>query len=283
MKSKGRFVSLALVVAVITGSFVLTPASHAYGIQDAAAGLEALHHGSYDEAIRLLTSAINNGNLPPDDLEFAYLNRGKAYLGKGDYTNAAADLKIAVELKPTDVEARRALERALAGGAPVQNTFQYSSPAYHFAVSLPTGWTIHEHADDPTGVRVEFHHPQFDVKKAMCNAVIQDTPTTAHTSQNELNAEVSRGDAEVILRNYGTTTNNPSVVLNTGDRAKLGKLMVQKGDMTFVRSGVQLRAQLLLAFVPGRYYIVTCAAPAVTFPDFAGDFDTILQSFSVGP
>jgi tetratricopeptide (TPR) repeat protein len=269
-------------MVISTGHFVLTPATgQSYSINNAAAGLEALHRGSYDDAIRLLTKAINDGNLPSDDLEFAYLNRGKAYLAKGDYANAVTDLKKATELKPADADARHALERALAGGAPAQNTFQYSSPTYRFALSLPAGWTVHEHADDPTGVRVEFHVSQFDVKKAMCNVVVQDTPTTARFSQGELNAEVSRGDAEAILRNYGTTTNNPTAVLNTGDIAKLGKLTVQKGDMTFQRSGTQLRAQLLLAFVPGRYYIVACAAPAGTFQDFAGDFDTILQSFSV--
>jgi len=286
MKSKGWLALLALTatpIAVASFSyFISTPAaSQAYGIQDAAAGLQALHRGSYDDAIRLLTKAINDGNLPPDDLEFAHLNRGKAYLAKGDYANAVTDLKKATDLKSDDADARHALERALAGGAPNQNTFEYRNARYQFALRRPTGWTVHEHADDPTNVRVEFHDPQFDVKKAICNVVVQDMPTWVHVSQSELNAEVSRGDAEKILRSYGTATNNPTVVFNTGDIARLGKLTVQKGDMTFQRSDTQLHAQLQLVFVPGRYFIVACAAPATSFPDFAVDFDTILQSFSI--
>lgn len=104
MKPKLWIVSLLLSIASV---------AYAGGIEDGTAGVEALKRGSYDEAIRLFTKAIKGGDLTNDDLEFAYFNRGQAYLDKGDKKHAIADLKQAVRLKPDDTDAQNSLQQAL--------------------------------------------------------------------------------------------------------------------------------------------------------------------------
>ncbi len=86
------------------------------GIEDGNAGLAALNRGAYDEAIRLFTRAIKAPDLAPDDREFAFLNRGKAYLGKKAYTLAAADFRRARTMRPDDADAADGLRLALAHG-----------------------------------------------------------------------------------------------------------------------------------------------------------------------
>jgi tetratricopeptide (TPR) repeat protein len=98
-------------------AFAMSTAAKADGAQDGEAGLQALDHGSYDEAVRLFTRALNARDLSNDDREFAYLSRGKAYLGKGDKTDALADLRQAVKLKPDDADAQAALSQVVEGQA----------------------------------------------------------------------------------------------------------------------------------------------------------------------
>jgi tetratricopeptide (TPR) repeat protein len=96
---------VALTMAVTAGAF-------AAAIDDGNAGLEALNAGAYDKAISLFTRAIKSGQLAGDDKEFAYLNRGKAYLGKHAYARAVADLKMAIKISPDDNDAKDALLQA---------------------------------------------------------------------------------------------------------------------------------------------------------------------------
>jgi tetratricopeptide (TPR) repeat protein len=92
---------------------VLASAAYAGGVEDGNAGLQALNSGAYDEAIRLFTRALRPSELTGDDREFAYLNRGKAYVAKGDFDHAIADFKQALRLKPDDNDAQDALQAAL--------------------------------------------------------------------------------------------------------------------------------------------------------------------------
>ena len=93
-------------------SVVLTTAAWAGSIEDGNAGLAALNRGAYDEAIRLFTRALKAGDLSSDDQEFAYLNRGKAYLARGDERLALSDLHKAAELKPDDPDVKSELAAA---------------------------------------------------------------------------------------------------------------------------------------------------------------------------
>jgi len=95
-------------------AITIATSAHATGVEDGAAGLDALNRGAYDEAIRLFTRALQPGRLTPGDREFAFLNRGAAYTAKGDYVHAIADLKEAVRLKPDDDDAQNSLQAALA-------------------------------------------------------------------------------------------------------------------------------------------------------------------------
>jgi tetratricopeptide (TPR) repeat protein len=83
------------------------------GADDGNRGLQALDQGDNDGAIALFTHAIKYGGLEGDDQEFAYANRGRAYLRKGDYSSAIADLDYARQMKPDDIDAQGDLLAAL--------------------------------------------------------------------------------------------------------------------------------------------------------------------------
>jgi tetratricopeptide (TPR) repeat protein len=81
-------------------------------------GLEALNRGANDDAVDLFSKAIRAGDLHGDDLEFAYASRGRAYLRKGDISNAVMDLDRARRMKPDDPDAQGDLSTALATALP---------------------------------------------------------------------------------------------------------------------------------------------------------------------
>jgi Tfp pilus assembly protein PilF len=97
---------------------MLGAAAHAGGIDDGNAGLAALQQGDNDGAIVLFTRALGSGGLRGDDREFAYANRGVAYLNKGDLASAIADLDKARQMKPDDADTQNALIKALSTALP---------------------------------------------------------------------------------------------------------------------------------------------------------------------
>jgi tetratricopeptide (TPR) repeat protein len=94
-------------------AFLAATGVQADGVSDGNAGVEALKSGDYDKAIRMFTRALLLGKLSRDDSEFAYLNRGNAYAGKGDVDHAIADYQKAIAIKPDDEDAQSALQAAL--------------------------------------------------------------------------------------------------------------------------------------------------------------------------
>ena len=102
--------ALILSVLVLLGSATLV---HANALDDGNDGLKALQNGDNDTAINLFTRAIKSRQLRGDDLEFAYANRGQAYLNKFDYSNAIPDLDRARMMKPDDADAQKALVKAV--------------------------------------------------------------------------------------------------------------------------------------------------------------------------
>lgn len=99
-------------------ALVIAGSAHANGIQDGNAGLQALQNGDNDGAIALFTRALSARDLRGDDREFAYANRGQAYLNKGDLSDAIADLDKARQMKPDDTDAQTALVTALSTQLP---------------------------------------------------------------------------------------------------------------------------------------------------------------------
>jgi tetratricopeptide (TPR) repeat protein len=87
----------------------------AQAIADATAGLAALNRSAPGEAIPLFTRAIESGALANDQVELAYLSRGKAYLLGLEHKKAIADLNAALHLNPADQEAQTAFSNALMG------------------------------------------------------------------------------------------------------------------------------------------------------------------------
>ena len=93
-------------------------AAQANGVDDGNAGLTALQNGDNDTAIAMFTRALDAGGLKGDDREFAYANRGKAFLNKGDFSSAIADLDKARRMKPDDVDAQNDLVTAVSRTLP---------------------------------------------------------------------------------------------------------------------------------------------------------------------
>ena len=72
----------------------------ATGLEDANNGLAAARRGAFDEAIRHFSSALEAGDLSPQNVMLAHHNRGNAYQDKGDYAHAIADYDTALRLAP---------------------------------------------------------------------------------------------------------------------------------------------------------------------------------------
>jgi tetratricopeptide (TPR) repeat protein len=71
--------------------------------------MDAMNAGDYARAVTLFSRAIDSGRLSPEDLELAYLSRGKARLQRGDYRAALGDLDNALHRNPDDQEALQAI------------------------------------------------------------------------------------------------------------------------------------------------------------------------------
>jgi tetratricopeptide (TPR) repeat protein len=102
----------------LAATIILAGGARANALDDGNAGLQALNSGDYDHAIGLFTKAIDSHRLKKDDQEFAYANRGRAYLKKGDYSSAIVDLDRARRAKPDDVDAQNDLVVALSAKLP---------------------------------------------------------------------------------------------------------------------------------------------------------------------
>ena len=114
-------------VGILLLALAAATLAHANGAQDGEAGLAALKRGADDEAIRLFTRAIASGDLAPDDQEFAYLNRGKAYLARAMALPPSPTCAWPSASSPTTPRPRRACGRRR-GAAPAQRRARWSEP-----------------------------------------------------------------------------------------------------------------------------------------------------------
>jgi tetratricopeptide (TPR) repeat protein len=78
----------------------VTSPAWAGGLNDTEAGEAAFQGGNDDAAIRLLTKAIESGELSRKNLSDVYYNRGLAWGKKGDHDKAIADYTRAIEIDP---------------------------------------------------------------------------------------------------------------------------------------------------------------------------------------
>ena len=72
----------------------------ANGYDDARAGIAELNSGNNAEAIRLLTRALDSGQIANGDLAAAYFDRGLAWANSGEYDKAIADYNDAIRFNP---------------------------------------------------------------------------------------------------------------------------------------------------------------------------------------
>lgn len=79
-------------------------------------GVTALNNRNFGAAISYLSQAISPGDLAPDLMPVALVDRGAAYIGEGKYTEAIADFDAALKLRPQYFEALSRRAGALAAG-----------------------------------------------------------------------------------------------------------------------------------------------------------------------
>ena len=77
----------------------------ANGYDDARAGVTELSNGNNAEAIRLLTRALDSGQIANGDLGAAHFDRGLAWADSGEYDKAIADYNDAIRFNPHLVDA----------------------------------------------------------------------------------------------------------------------------------------------------------------------------------
>jgi lipoprotein NlpI len=68
-------------------------------------GVSAKNSGDYDSAVRYLSAALSAGDLLPNLLPVAYLDRGESYAAKRQTAAALADLTAAIKLDPKLIDA----------------------------------------------------------------------------------------------------------------------------------------------------------------------------------
>ncbi len=90
-----RALGLALTICLLT-----VPAAWADGLDLARQGLAAQRSGAFEEAVRLYTQAIEQGDMVPPDLAVTLANRGDSRRSMGLIAEAVADYKKAIETDP---------------------------------------------------------------------------------------------------------------------------------------------------------------------------------------
>lgn len=85
--------------------FAGTPLAFCAGYDDLNVGISYLDLGRYDDAITWLDKSIADGDLIPDHLRVANLDRGLAYIGKRDGEKALASFSAAITAQPDDLTA----------------------------------------------------------------------------------------------------------------------------------------------------------------------------------
>jgi tetratricopeptide (TPR) repeat protein len=86
--------------AIVLFAMILAHSAEASSRNSLKSGYAALLHHAYDEAIALLTEAIDAGDLKPSDQALAYHWRGAEYLKVGEDARAVADFDRALALDP---------------------------------------------------------------------------------------------------------------------------------------------------------------------------------------
>jgi tetratricopeptide (TPR) repeat protein len=100
-----RGLTLRAVAAALSAA-VGVPAPAA-PLDDVRVGVEAARQGNREEAIRLLTRAIEARGLSNENMSIAHINRGYAYQRSGEYVDAVDDYDAAIRLMPNAPEGYR--------------------------------------------------------------------------------------------------------------------------------------------------------------------------------
>jgi tetratricopeptide (TPR) repeat protein len=107
----GARAALGLALALLAGSQAVAGPE-----EDGNAGLDAMKSGDYTRAVQMFSRALASGKLSGDDREFAYVQRGTAYLSLKNKAAAVADFEKALKIKPDDADAKQGLAEARGGG-----------------------------------------------------------------------------------------------------------------------------------------------------------------------
>jgi len=110
------FGAAAVLTVVLTTAPARAAPPASNPVADGNAGLDALKAGDYAKAEAMFTRALGSSKLAGDDREFAYSQRGEAYLKDGKYAQAIADFQRALKINADDSDAQAGLEEAQSHG-----------------------------------------------------------------------------------------------------------------------------------------------------------------------
>jgi tetratricopeptide (TPR) repeat protein len=123
------FIAVALIVAAAaslgSAAIAMTPGQ---AMAKAHAALEALQSGDNKTAIRLFNEAIGSQELASQYLELAYVKRGEAFLNNNEPDHARRDTDAALDLNPSDREARTLYDQTTAQAQPGSDDAQRPMP-----------------------------------------------------------------------------------------------------------------------------------------------------------
>jgi tetratricopeptide (TPR) repeat protein len=268
------FLLLSLMVCSI-------PPAWAGGFDDAKAGIAAAVGGDYDEAIKLLTKAIESGELSREDLSSVYYNRGNAWIEKVDYGKGIADYTKAIEIDPGYAAAYN--NRGLAW---------YGTGDYIKAIA---DWTkaieINPKYANAYYNRGNVWYGRGDHDKAIADwtKAIEINPKYANAYYNRGNVWYGRGDYDKAIVDYTKAIEiNPKHTFAYYGR---GLAWVKKGNyikaieinpkQAFAYNGL---AWLMATYPEGRYRdgkrAVELAEKAVALKDEANFLDTLAAAYA---
>jgi tetratricopeptide (TPR) repeat protein len=207
--------------SILLGTIVLAAvvsAAKADAVSDATAGLEALNRGDAKAAREFFTHAIDSGKLSPNDLEYAYVERGKAYLQRNEPDHARRDADKALSLNPTDPDAKTlwlqtTIEAQPATGETAQDptTMSFQCIAANSQNAHPIGFEVNQNkgwvrsTGFEKGRKIEFQ-PKGDL---ILWHFHEERANSSEYLDQDLSLDESR---KILVNNFRTSTGKHGVM-----------------------------------------------------------------------
>jgi tetratricopeptide (TPR) repeat protein len=187
---------------------IVTTSVRADAVSDASAGLQALNQGDAKTAIRLFTRAIEGGTLSHDDLEYAYVERGNAYLLESAPDHARRDADEALRLKAGDRDAVALWKNTTIEAAPGKPEKPSLTTIVYSCAHLPVTAKTH-YIDFEIDTEGHFVRSHFGESGRKLDIQVTDAAISWHEHEEGINNSEVYGDQDLSIdKSTGVMTNN---------------------------------------------------------------------------